>query len=292
MSANITEIGTFAVEDALQSYVDSAFAHGLDHGYESLRHLNTESVGKLLLGVPPRHKHAAAALPRMAAEEVQRNWTGTSGEALLTQSTAFINAVIGRYKKHVFTPISEASVLDYGCGWGRLIRLMYAHSKPENLFGCDPWDKSIALCQEANLRANLAVSDYVPTSLPFEARFHLIYAFSVFTHLSQRTADAVMSTLRNYIDPYGVLVITIRPETYWPLDPKFSDQAEALQQKHREEGFAFVPHKRAPIDGDITYGDTSMTLEYVAERWPDWKIVETEVHSYDPHQRVVYLQPV
>jgi hypothetical protein len=292
MSAQIAEIGTFTVDDALHAYVDSAFASGIDDGYESLRRLNTETVGKLLLGMPQEYDHAASALPLMAADEVQKNWTGSAGEHLLTQSAAFINAIVSRYKKHVFAPLADAAVLDYGCGWGRLIRLMYAHSRPENIFGCDPWDKSIQLCLDANIRANLAVSEYVPSELPFDSKFHLIYAFSVFTHLSQKTADAVMSTLRKYVDEYGLLVITIRPETYWPHDPKFSVRADELQQSHRDTGFAFVPHRRDAIDGDITYGDTSMSLEYVAERWPDWKIVETEIHSYDPHQRVVYLQPV
>lgn len=286
MSAEV--IKEFSVDDAVLSFVDGAFLAGARHGYESLRRLNTEAVGRLLLGVPERYRHAAAALPTMPEDQVQTNWTGTFGEALLVQSAAFINAITGEYRKHVHHPLSEAAVLDYGCGWGRLIRLMYAHTKPENIFGCDPWDVSIQLCRAANLKAHLAVTDYVPSGLPFEKPFHLIYAFSVFTHLSQRTADAVMSTLRKHIAPDGLLVITIRPETYWTVDPRVSEWAAELQKRHREEGFAFVPHQREPIDGDVTYGDTSMSIEYVAKRWPDWKVVGSEP-TCDPFQRVVYL---
>lgn len=277
--------------DRLLAYVDQAFQAGTQEGFEALRMLKAESVGRLLLDIPPEYAAAAAALPKMAADEVQDNWTGTHGEALLVQSAAFIDAVVGAYKKHVFIPLAEASVLDYGCGWGRLIRLMYAHSRPEHIYGCDPWDKSIELCKEANLRANLAVSDYVPTSLPFDASFHLIYAFSVFTHLSQKTCDAVMGTLRRTVNPDGLLAITIRPEHYWQHNPAVAERAQELQELHRSEGFAFVPHNRAPIDGDITYGDTSMSLEYVEKRWPEWKIVHSEIHAFDPLQRVVYLQP-
>jgi SAM-dependent methyltransferase len=275
------------------SSVDAAFSAGTEQGYANLRSLNTETVGRLLLGVPAKYRHAAAGLPRMAEDQVQKNWTGTCGAGLLTQSVTFIEAVVSRYQKHVPVSVADARVLDYGCGWGRLIRLMYAHAKPENIFGCDPWDQSIQLCEQANLRANLAVTDYVPSSLPFAtSSFHLVYAFSVFTHLSQRTADAVMSTLRKHIAPDGMLVITIRPETYWPHDPHVAQRAAELQQKHRDDGFAFVPHIREAIDGDVTYGDTSMSIEYVEQRWPDWKVLESEIHSHDPYQRIVYLKPV
>ena len=291
MWAKARIVNELPVSNAVLSRVESAFVEGLDSGFASLRRLDTQTVGRILLGVPSRYPRARAALPVMADEQVQRGWTGTSGGALLTQSTVFIDAVVSRFKKYGSVPLVDATVLDYGCGWGRLIRLMYAHASPENIYGCDPWDRSIELCREARLRANLAVSDYVPSSLPFTTPFHLIYAFSVFTHLSQRTADAVMSTLRKHVAPDGLLVITIRPESYWPHDPSAADRAGELQRIHRDEGFAFAPHPREPIEGDITYGDTSMSMEYVAKRWPDWQILESEIHPYDPHQQVVYLKP-
>jgi len=283
-------IQEFSTRDAVLSFIDDAFQAGTRPGFESLRQLNTEAVGRLLLGVPGQYHHAAASLPAMAEDHVQISWTGSAGDALLAQSVAFIDAIVAEYRKRVGHPLSEAAVLDYGCGWGRLIRLMYAHAKPENLYGCDPWDESIRLCREARIKAHLAISDYVPSALPFETPFHLIYAYSVFTHLSQKTADAVMSTLRKHVAPDGLLVITIRPESYWTLDPLASDRAEELMQRHREEGFAFVPHIREPIDGDVTYGDTSMSVEYVEKRWPEWRVVAVDPFC-DQYQRLVYLAP-
>jgi hypothetical protein len=94
-----------------------------------------------------------------------------------------------------------------------------------DLYGCDPWDRSIDLGKQDGLTVNLALSEYLPTHLPFTERFHLIYAFSVFTHLSLRATRQCLDTLHGYIGENGVLVITIRPVEYWAADPNAS-QAE------------------------------------------------------------------
>ena len=66
---------------------------------------------------------------------------------------------------------------------------------------------------------------------------------------------------------------------------------ELLQELHHKQGFAFMPHFRAPINGDITYGDTSMSLDFIRTRWPQWKIAGTDSNLSDPWQIVVFLQP-
>jgi hypothetical protein len=39
------------------------------------------------------------------------------------------------------------------------------------------------------------------------------------------------------------------------------------------------PHNRAQIDGDITYGDASIALEFI-ER--EWRIADRQANSIDP----------
>ena len=45
------------------------------------------------------------------------------------------------------------------------------------------------------------------------------------------------------------------------------------------------------MNGDITYGNTSMTLDFVRQRWPQWKIAGTEQNASDPLQILVFLLP-
>lgn len=259
-----------------------------------LRQLSLDEFGLILLCMPdPEYPKLSRLLPAMASDEVQRNWTGSHGVALLKQTTAFVRTLSYNYTRVTGRRLDEATVLDFGCGYGRIARLLYYFTAEEKFFGVDPLDRSIQLCRESGLSTNFAVSDYLPGSLPVgNMKFDLIYAFSVFTHLSRRAMTASLNTLRKYIADDGLLTITIRPVENWEQDPHTSpEQKVALAVCHREEGFAFNPHNRAPIDGDVTYGDSSMTLDWIASTFPEWMIKATDRCLNDRLQRYVFLVP-
>jgi ubiquinone/menaquinone biosynthesis C-methylase UbiE len=246
--------------------------------------------GKMLLDVPLQYPYIKAFFPSMASEEVQTLWTGAHGEVLLGQSLAFVKTMISGYAAITGKKIENASVLDFGCGWGRLIRPLYKFLPPESIYGVDPWDESIQECEKHNIKVNLALSDWVPRSLPFERQFDLIFAFSVFTHLSEKTANIVFQTLRKYVLEDGLLVITIRPKEYWYIHDQ-GVLAPQMIKMHEEKGYAFTPHNLAPIDGDITYGDTSMSLTYFEDHFPQWKVEAVECNDVDSHKVILFLKP-
>ena len=254
------------------------------------RRIPLDEFGKLLLNIPDKYPHMKSFFPSMATREVQRNWTGAEGQVLLNQSLIFVQTMISGYAAITGKKIRNARILDYGCGWGRLIRPLYKYIPAELIFGVDPWDESIKECERHGLLANLALSDWVPQSLPFDTHFDLIYAFSVFTHLSEKTAYVVLRTLRKNITEDGLLVITIRPKEYWNIHDQGA-LAPQMIEMHDKKGFAFTPHNRVPIDGDITYGDTSMSLAYFENHYPQWKIQSVECNSIDSHQVILFLIP-
>jgi 2-polyprenyl-3-methyl-5-hydroxy-6-metoxy-1,4-benzoquinol methylase len=247
--------------------------------------------GKLLLDIPDKYPNLKSFFPTMASNQVQRTWTGSDGESLLQTSLAFIKSACYGYATLTGKKIEDAKILDYGCGWGRLIRLFYKLTPIDNIYGVDPWDQSIQICRDNGVKGNLAASDYVPHSLPFEEKFDLIFAFSVFTHLSQKTCKIVLETLRKYISEDGILIITIRPKEYWNIHQNGAYAVE-MASAHEETGFAFKPHNRPPIDGDITYGDTSMTLEYLDNNFPKWNITAVECNGVDQYQIILFLKPI
>jgi len=246
--------------------------------------------GKLLLDVPSQYSHIKALLPSMASEEVQMHWTGAHGDVLLGQSLAFIKTMIAGYAAITGKNIGGASVLDFGCGWGRLIRPLYKFIPFENIYAVDPWDESIKECEKHHIKANLAISELVPRSLPFERQFDLIFSFSVFTHLSEKTANVALQTLRKYIREDGLLVITIRPKEYWHI-PDQGALAAQMISTHDKKGFAFNPLSTVPVDGDLTYGDASMSLAYLESHFPQWKIESVECNDVDSHQVILFLRP-
>jgi SAM-dependent methyltransferase len=254
------------------------------------RKIPLETFGKLLLDIPSQYQHIKAFFPTMSSNESQNHWTGNSGDILLSQSLAFIKTMLAGYGELAGKKIENARILDFGCGWGRLIRLCYKYVPIENIYGIDPWDESIKECKNHGVKANLAISDWVPRSLPFEQKFDLIFAFSVFTHLSEKTTRIVLDTLRKYIAEDGLLVITIRSKEYWHIHNQGASERKMVKV-HDETGFAFMPHERPPIDGDITYGDASISLEYFNIHIPNWKVESVEINEVDQYQVILFLKP-
>ncbi len=170
--------------------------------------------------------------------------------------------------------------------------MMYYYTDPANIWSVDPWDLAIDLCRESGLLGNLAQSDYLPTSLPAPERgVDVMFAFSVFTHTSRSATDAALAAMRRHIADDGLLAITIRSLEYWSADPLYAADAKRLEKLHAKDGFAFVAHPRNTVEGEATYGDTSMTLEFLTANYPDWKIAQTDWTMTDINQRYVFLTP-
>jgi SAM-dependent methyltransferase len=262
---------------------------------DQLRVLGIDDFGELLLSMPNTdYPKLSALLPRMASNEIQQSWTGNSGLALLRQTCNFVRSV-GYYFCHLCKrDLTNATILDYGCGYGRILRVMSYFTAEQNLYGVDPWDRSVDECRRCGLTRNISLSDYLPVDLPVgNTRFDLIYAFSVFTHTSERATRAALNMLREYISSHGLLVITIRPVEYWlAAKDNIGNGHMNLAQTHRSRGFAFVAHNRPPIDGDITYGDTSMSLHWIGQNFPSWRIAGVDRSLDDGLQIYVFLQPV
>lgn len=252
--------------------------------------------GAIQVDRPNGLSHLMSILPQMPTAEVQNHWTGAADHVLLGQSVNFIRTVVSHYHQITRRPIEDGTVLDFGCGWGRLTRLLYKYVPFDRIWGIDPMDRSLAVCRDTNMLNPLAESAYLPTSLPVgDTRFDLIIAFSVYTHLSEKATRVTAAVLRDYLKPDGVLALTIRPAEYWQhhdfkahgLDPK--ERRPRLQDRHARDGFAFEPHKIKPVDGDITYGDTSIALEWIEKNLTGLSVRGVDWNKSDPFQIVVFL---
>jgi SAM-dependent methyltransferase len=98
--------------------------------------------------------------------------------------------------------------LDFGCGVGRILRPALIEDPGCELWGCDIDQPSIdwlgAECPELSLRRNGA---WPPLDVP-SGHFDLIWAFSVFTHLTDAWS-AWMLELHRLLKPGGILVATV-----------------------------------------------------------------------------------
>jgi SAM-dependent methyltransferase len=104
--------------------------------------------------------------------------------------------------------ITVESVLDFGCGCGRVARYW-----KDGIYGTDYNPKLVEWCA-ANLRGEFAVNEFAPPLRYPDDKFDLVYAFSVFTHLTEDLQFAWMPELRRIIKPGGYLLITLHGEVY------------------------------------------------------------------------------
>lgn len=261
-----------------------------------LRNLSLWDFNLLLLSLPNTDwPNLSRLLPRMASDEVQKSWTGASGQALMATTTDFV-----RIMEHHFVAISRRTlngirVLDFGCGYGRIMRQMYYFTDPCNIYGLDPWERSLEICRNDGILGHLVQSDFVPETLPLDRNdFDLIYAYSVFTHTSMKATRAALAALRRHIAPGGLLVLTTRPAEWWHVltpAPQRAWDAEAQLASHRRDGFAFHPSNwNMPADGESIFGDTSMTAGWINANFPAWH-VEAYDRGIDPAQVILVLGP-
>jgi hypothetical protein len=111
----------------------------------------------------------------------------------------------------------------------------------------------------------------------------LVWAFSLFTHLTEDAAYAVQHAIRASLKERGILAMTYRPASFWRL--QYPAKADALEEAHAKNGFAFVKHQ-----GQEYFGDASMTREWIEGRWPGWRIVGEATNPNDVHQPALFLQ--
>lgn len=227
------------------------------------------------------------ALPDLPAPELQETWNGRSGMALTTQSLDFYKKLKALYARHGAGPLADAAVLDFGCGWGRLTRLIARDVAPEQLCGCDPDPQILSVCEQTRVPGRLRYSSGVPDALPFDdVRFDLVYAFSVFTHLSEHAHLACLGAIHAGLAPGGLLIATVRPPAYVALGLDVGS-AKARGLDSDLPAYAFVPHGGPLPD----YGEAIVNLPYVRERWAErFELVEVSLLLDDLYQVVLTLR--
>jgi SAM-dependent methyltransferase len=108
------------------------------------------------------------------------------------------------------------SILDFGCGCGRVIRQLLLLKGP-TFFGRDLNTSAISWCK-ANLKsASFATNRLVPPLSDGPETYDLVYALSVFTHLPEASQRGWVDELARILRPGGHLVLSTHGEYYFSI---------------------------------------------------------------------------
>jgi SAM-dependent methyltransferase len=113
-------------------------------------------------------------------------------------------------------PVEELdAMLDFGCGCGRVTRYWAGLDRTE-VYGSDANADAVAWCRRNLSFARFEANGLAPP-LPYaDAAFDLVYALSVFTHLTEELQHAWTAELERVLRPGGFLLLTTHGEPYRP----------------------------------------------------------------------------
>jgi SAM-dependent methyltransferase len=170
---------------------------------------------------------AGVMLPGFPPAELQRNYVGSSGEAVLREVFPFY-CKIKHYADKLGSKLTEDShILDFGCGWGRIIRFFLKDVLADNLYGIDVDPEMISLCRKLIQYGNYSVCNALPPTEFGDKTIDIIYAYSVFFHLAEPVHIQWIEEFSRILKPGGILVATTEPR-------RFIEFCKSLQGKKHE----------------------------------------------------------
>jgi SAM-dependent methyltransferase len=179
-------------------------------------------------------------------------------------------------------------VLDFGCGWGRMLRCYLRDVSARNLHGVDVDEKMVDLCR--SLYGGLPHFDVVPAHPPaatIAGPYDIIYLYSVLSHLNVEYHLAWVNELARALNPGGLLLATTQSRTFidFCASLRTRDSESLGSDWHRALARSFMDREAALADYDAGkflhsptgggdsrpsdfYGESVVPRGFIEAHWP------------------------
>lgn len=207
------------------------------------------------------------------------------------------------YERHrgPFTP--DLRVLDFGCGWGRLARYFLRDLEPENLIGVDVDPAAVAAARNTNPWFRFEESEIFPPTRFESQTFDLVYAWSVFSHLSEESHLAWLAEFVRVTKPGGLVLLTTLGRGFLAEELPAVAVADEIApwQQQALSGFGELEPWVAAFDrGEFCYsaipgtphfGFTCIPEAYIRNRWAEFLQIEEIVPTGTAQVMIVARRP-
>ncbi len=142
--------------------------------------------------------------PALAPEDVQARLHGLKGDPAMRDALSFrrvVKQIVGEFPR-------GSKYLDFGCGWGRHMRIFLKDFEPRDIYGVDIDPDNIVLIEELlpDVNAVLSIED---ESIPLpDNSMDLILSYSVFSHINEESALFWFRELARLLKPGGWMIVT------------------------------------------------------------------------------------
>lgn len=226
-------------------------------------------------------------MPGFPPDDLQREIHGHAGEVSLHEAHVFFREVKS-YCAYAGRPIApHRTMLDFGCGWGRMLRLFMKDIEPANLFGADSTSRFLMEARRCNPSVNFLSCQLAPPLILASESLDYVVSWSVFSHLDEFLSLRWIEEFSRILKPGGLLLITtqsrrfiafcaemrlrrasgIRLEHPWYEACANSFVDEPLENARYEAGDFLHAASAQPPHPQSHYGEAVIPRGYVVKKW-------------------------
>ena len=211
-------------------------------------------------------------------------------------------------------PLSEyRSILDFGCGVGRLARMFKGH--PGTIAGCDIDHRHVEWVDATLDFVDAKLSDVTPPIPYADDQFEALISISIFTHLNEASQDQFLAELARVTAPDGLLFLTVHgaralqrasdepviramidvpdaPFERAKADFAAGGHAFILQNGHLTTTLPSMPGQQKVVSDPFEYGITFIPEAYLRAHWGRWfEVVDYRSGAFHDFQDLAVLRP-
>lgn len=246
-------------------------------------------------------------LPGFPPDEMQRQIVGSAGSQALIEARRFYT-LIRQYASKLgvkFDP-EATRVLDFGVGWGRMIRYYLKDVIAENIHGVDVAPQMVEICRDTIPHGTFELIEPAPPIRFASNSFDVVFAYSVFSHLAEGIHMKWVEELSRVLKPGGILVATTQPRKFVELCQHWrANKPESLWHENLSKSFvdaeaAYAAYDRGEYLYSATgggsldasfYGEALIPRAYVEREWTRHLLFRDFVDSSDNlYQAVIVMQ--
>lgn len=146
--------------------------------------------------------------PGFPANEIQMGMHGTTSRQSVEGAMKFYRFIQGHAAAHGGRIGNEHRLLDFGSGWGRMLRPFMRDVSLQNLIGLEPNPWFCMLARGLNPYISFLNSDFLPPAPVRSGHLDAVISWSVFSHLGERLARAWLTEFSRMCRPGAKLYLT------------------------------------------------------------------------------------